>query len=329
MKFAFFDARQYEIPHFEKHARGTGIEFSYITSRLSLDTVKLAEGFDGVCVFANDTLSAPIIDKLWEYGAKIVALRCTGFNNIDMKHAFGKIRVVRIPDYSPHAIAEHAMAMLLTSVRKIHEADKRTKAADFSLEGLCGTELYGKTVGIVGTGKIGLAFADICRGFGMRTLACDKFKSEELLARGRVRYASLDELLSESDIVSLHCPLKEESYHMINESTLSLCKDGVIIINTSRSGLIDAEALADAVEGKKVSAVCLDIYEEDVERFTENRSSRVSKNAAFSRLISMPEVIATAHQAYLTDESLDEIAKTTVKNITELRETGKCKNELC
>lgn len=329
MKFAFFDARQYEIPHFEKHAKGTGIEFDFFPSRLSLDTVRLAEGFDGVCIFANDTLSAAVIDKLWEYGAKIVALRCTGFNNIDMKHAFGKIRVIRIPDYSPHAIAEHAMAMLLTSVRKIHKAYYRTKELNFSLDGLCGTGLYGKTVGIVGTGKIGLAFADICRGFGMRTLACDKFKSEELLARGRVKYASLDELLSESDIVSLHCPLKEESYHMINENTLSLCKDGVIIINTSRSGLVDTEALADAVERKKVGGVCLDIYEEEVERFTENRSSRISESSAFLRLISLPEVIATSHQAYLTDESLDEIAKITVKNITELRESGKCKNELC
>ena len=329
MKFAFFDAKPYEIPHFEKHAEGTGIEFSYITSRLNTETVKLAEGFEGVCVFANDTLSATVIDKLWEYGVKIVALRCTGFNNVDMKHAFGKIRVLRIPAYSPHAIAEHAAAMLLTSVRRIHKAYNRTKELNFNLDGLCGTGLYGKTAGIVGTGKIGLAFFDICRGFGMRTLACDKFKSEELLSRGRVRYASLDELLSESDIVSLHCPLKEESYHMINESALSLCKDGVIIINTSRSGLIDAEALADAVERKKVGGVCLDIYEEEAEQFSENRSTRVTGNAAFSRLISMPEVIVTAHQAYLTDESLDEIAKTTVKNITELRESGKSKNELC
>ena len=329
MKFAFFDARQYEIPHFEKHAEGTGIEFDFITARLNADTVKLTEGYSGVCVFTNDTLSAPVIDKLWEYGVKTVALRCTGFSNIDMKHAFGKIRVVRIPDYSPRAIAEHAMAMLLTSVRKIHKAYYRTKELNFNLEGLCGTELYGKTVGIVGTGKIGLAFADICRGFGMRTLACDKFKSEELLARGRVKYASLDEVMSESDIISLHCPLKEESYHMINENALSLCKDGVIILNTSRSELIDTEALANAVEAKKVGGACIDIYEEEAERFSGNSSSRIAKNSAFLRLISLPEVIATSHQAYLTNESLDEIAQTTVKTITELRESGKCKNELC
>lgn len=329
MNFAFFDAKSYEIPYFEKHARGAGISFKYFDTRLDEDTVRLAEGFDGVCVFSDDTLSAKVIDKLAGYGIKTVALRCTGFNNVDMKHAFGKIRVVRIPHYSHRSVAEHAAAMLLSLVRKIPKANSRTKDHNFDLSGLCGTLLYGKTVGIIGTGRIGGAFADICMGLGMRVLAYDKFKSQEMISGGRVKYVKADELIAESDVISLHCPLKEETYHIIGERALSLCKRGVIILNTSREGLIDTDALIDAVKRGQVGGVCLDIYEEEIEKFKKHRAGHVSEGDALARLISMPSVLATAHQGYLTEENLDAVAEVTVKNITELKETNKCKNELC
>ncbi len=329
MNFAFFDTKPYEIPYFEKHAQGTGIAFTYFDVRLNEKTVKLAEGFDGICVFANDTLSPRVIEKLTEYKVKTVALRCPGFNNVDMKHAFGKIRVVRIPYYSPHAVAEHTMAMLLSSVRRLHKAYFRTKDFNFSLSGLCGTELFGKTVGIVGTGRVGRAFADICLGFGMHVLAYDKYKSEELLAGGRVKYTGLAELFANSDIISLHCPLKEESYHILGKGALSLCKRGVIIINTSRSGLIDSDALLAAIRDGRVLGACLDIYEEEVDLFSKTHAADLSEESSLARLISLPNVLATSHQGYLTEENLDGIAKTTVKNIIELRETNKCKNELC
>ena len=329
MNFAFFDAKPYEIPYFEKHTQNTEIRFKYFDARLSEDTVKLAEGFDGVCVFTNDTLSPRVIDRLSEFGVKTVALRCAGFNNVDMKHAFGKIRVVHIPYYSPHAVAEHTAAMLLSLMRAIPKASARTKDSNFSLSGLCGKCLFGKTVGIVGTGRIGRVFADICLGLGMQVLAYDKFKSEELRSGGRVKYTGLSELLSGSDIVSLHCPLKEETHHIIDERALSLCKDGVIILNTSRSGLVDSEALFHAINNGRVSGACLDIYEEEVELFSKNRSASISEEEALVRLISLPNVLATSHQGYFTEESLDGIAKTTVKNILELKETNKCKNELC
>ena len=329
MNFAFFDAKPYEIPYFEKYAEKAGIKFEYFTARLDESTVKLVEGFDGICVFANDTLSGRIIDKLAEYEVRTVALRCTGFNNVDMKHAFGKIRVVRIPYYSRHAVAEHTAAMLLSLLRHIPKSCARTKELNFDLSGIVGRELYGKTVGIIGTGRIGRAFASICLGLGMRVLAYDKFKSEELIAGGRVKYTALPELFMESDVISLHCPLKEETYHTVGESSLSLCKDGVIILNTSRAGLVDGDALFEALKSGRVGGACLDIYEEEADLFSKTHSAPISEESTLARLISLPNVIACAHQGYLTEENLDYIAQTTVKNIVELKETNKCKNELC
>lgn len=329
MNFAFFDAKPYEIPHFEKHAQGAGITFKYFEVKLNEDTVKLCEGFVGICISERDTLSWRVIDKLTEYGVRTVALRCTGFNNVDMKHAFGKVRVLRIPYYSPHAVAEHTAALLLSLVRKIPRASARMKDSNRSLTGLSGIELYGKTAGIVGTGRIGRAFADICHGFGMRVLAYDKFRSEELLGGGRVKYSSLTELLSKSDIISLHCPLKDETYHIIGADALASCKSGAIIINTSRSALIDTAALLDAINQGRIGGACLDIYEEEIDLFSKNHAASISESGALAGLISHPRVIATYHQGYLTEENLDGIAETTVKSIVELRESGKSKNELC
>ena len=223
MKIAFFDTKPYDRTSFDKYGAGSGIEFKYFETKLNEDTADLATGFDGVCVFVNDTVNAQVIDKLVSGGVKYVALRCAGFNNVDMRHAYGKVHVLRVPAYSPYAVAEHTMALLLTSIRRIHKAYNRTRDFNFSLNGLTGFDLHGKTVGVVGTGKIGRIFMDICRGFGMKVIAYDPYPSQ-----GYVEYVSLEELFERSDIISLHCPLTEETHHLIDEKALDKCKKGVV-----------------------------------------------------------------------------------------------------
>ncbi len=329
MKIAFFDTKPYDKPSFEKYGKEYGVSFKYFETKLNEDTVELANGFDGVCVFVNDTVNAAVIDRLAELGVKVAALRCAGFNNVDMKHAFGRIHVLRVPAYSPYAVAEHTMAMLLTSIRRIHKAYIRTRDFNFSLAGMTGFDLHGKTVGVIGTGRIGRAFIDICLGFGMKVLAYDKFEDRELACRDNVRYVSLDELFSESNIISLHCPLTEETYHIINQVSIEKCKRGVVILNTSRGALVDAEALLSAIKSRKVGAACLDVYEEESEFFFEDFSGHILEDDILARLISMPNVIVTSHQAFLTEEALSNIAETTVKNIVDFTRTNQCPNELC
>ena len=329
MKIAFFDAKPYDKPSFEKFGKEYGMKFKYFETKLNEDTAELAHGSDAVCAFVNDTVNAEVIDCLCEMGVKVLALRCAGFNNVDMKHAFGKIHVLRVPAYSPYAVAEHAMAMLLTSIRRIHKAYIRTKDFNFSLNGMTGFDLYGKTVGVIGTGRIGRVFIDICRGFGMKVLAFDKYPAEGLDNGDTIRYVSLDELFSNSDIISLHCPLTEETDHIIDETSLEKCKTGVVIINTSRGALVDAEALLAAIKSRKVGAACLDVYEEESDLFFEDFSGHIVEDDTLARLISMPNVIVTSHQAFLTEEALSNIAETTVKNIVDFFEKGECANELC
>lgn len=325
MKIAFFDAKPYELPSFQKHGAAQGIEFKFLETKLSPDTVSLAAGSDGVCVFVNDTVNAQVIDRLSELGVSFIALRCAGYNNVDIRHAYGKLHVFHVPAYSPYAVAEHAMAMLLTSIRRIHKAYIRTKDFNFSLAGLTGFDLHGKTVGVVGTGRIGRVFIDICRGFGMRVLAYDKFPA----ADSDITYVDLDTLFAESDILSLHCPLTEETHHMINKSTLEKLKKGVVIINTSRGALIDAEALLEGIKQRKIGAACLDVYEEEVDVFFQDFSGHIIEDDTLARLISMPNVIVTSHQAFLTEEALENIAETTVRNIESFARDGVCANELC
>ena len=329
MKIAFFDTKPYDKPAFDRYGAENGIEFKYFETKLGPDTVELAHGFDGVCVFVNDTVNAPVIDRLVELGVRVVALRCAGFNNVDTKHAFGKLHVLRVPAYSPYAVAEHAMAMLLTSIRRIHKAYIRTRDFNFSLGGLTGFDLHGKTVGVIGTGRIGRVFIDICRGFGMRVLAYDKFPAEGLDNGDTIRYVTLDELFRESDVISLHCPLTEDTYHVISAASIEKCKKGVVIINTSRGALVDAEALLGAIKSRHVGAACLDVYEEESDFFFEDFSGHILEDDVLARLISMPNVIVTSHQAFLTEEALDNIAKTTVDNLVELFNRGQCPNELC
>ena len=329
MKIAFFDAKPYDKPSFDKYGEMHGIVFKYFETKLTEDTAELAKGFDGVCVFVNDVVNAAVIDRLCEMHVQVVALRCAGFNNVDMKHAFGRIHVLRVPAYSPHAVAEHAMALLLTSVRRIHKAFIRTRDYNFSLAGMTGFDLHGKTVGVIGTGRIGRVFMDICRGFGMRILAHDKFPAPGVDNGDTVRYVSLEELFRESDIISLHCPLTEETYHIINSESLEQCKRGVVLLNTSRGALVDAEALLSAIKSRKVGAACLDVYEEESDFFFEDYSGHILDDDTLARLISMPNVIVTSHQAFLTEEALSNIAETTVNNLISFFETAQCPNELC
>ncbi|MBQ8185582.1 MAG: 2-hydroxyacid dehydrogenase [Clostridia bacterium] len=329
MKIAFFDTKPYDKPSFEKFGAEHGITFKYFETKLNEDTAELAHGFDGVCVFVNDTVNAAVIDQLHELGVKVIALRCAGFNNVDMKHAYGRIHVVRVPAYSPYAVAEHTMAMLLTSIRRIHKAYIRTRDYNFSLAGMTGFDLHGKTVGVIGTGRIGRVFIDICRGFGMKVLAYDKFPAAGLDNGDTVRYVTLDELFTKSDIISLHCPLTDETYHVIDEAALDKCKRGVILLNTSRGAFVDAEALVAGIKSRKVGAACLDVYEEESDHFFEDKSGHILDDDTLARLISMPNVIVTSHQAFLTEEALSNIAETTVQNLVDLFEKGQCPNELC
>ena len=310
MKLAFFDTKTYDIPSFDACAKNTELEIKYFETRLNEDTVSLASGYDAVCVFVNDTVNAAVVEKLYSYGIRLIVLRCAGFNNVDIAACQGKIRVFRVPAYSPHAVAEHAMALLLTINRRTHKAYIRTRDFNFSLQGFVGFDLYGKTVGIIGTGKIGRVFADICKGFGMNVLAYDKYPSE---ASG-LTYTTLEDLFQRSDIISLHCPLTEETKHMVNADSIAKMKKGVTIINTSRGALINTEDLIQGIKEKKVGAACLDVYEEEGDFFYEDYSGHVVQDDKLVRLIAMPNVIVSSHQAFLTQEALDNIAATTVDN---------------
>ena len=325
MKIAFFDAKSYDRPSFDREADGAGLTLKYYETRLCLDTAELARGCDGVCVFVNDDLCDKVIDRLADLGVRLIALRCAGFNNVDLKRAKEKkMAVLRVPAYSPYAVAEHAMAMLLTSVRRTHKAYLRTKDFNFSLGGLIGFDLHGKTVGVVGTGKIGRVFIDICRGFGMRVIAYDKFPAEG----SGIEYVSLDVLFEQSDVISLHCPLTDETYHMIDESSMKRMKKGVILVNTSRGALVDAEALLDGIKSRRIGAACLDVYEEEGDLFFEDFSGHIVDDDVLARLISMPNVFVTSHQAFLTEEALDNIAATTVGNMVAFLRDGERRNEV-
>ena len=311
---------------FDRYGSLQDVRFKYLETKLNEDTVDLARGCDAVCVFVNDTVNAAVIDRLYEYGVRLIALRSAGYNNVDLRAAFGKIHVVHVPAYSPYAVAEHAIALLLTSVRRIHKAYNRTREFNFSLNGLTGFDFHGKTVGVVGTGKIGRIFIDICRGFGMNVIAYDLFPAKD----SGITYVSLEELLEQSDIISLHCPLTDETRHMINAEAIGKMKKGVVIVNTSRGALIDAEALLEGIKARKIGAACLDVYEEEADVFFEDRSGHILNDDLLSRLISMPNVIVTSHQAFLTEEALNNIAETTVSNILSCFEKdGMCDNELC
>ena len=310
MKIAFFDTKQYDEISFEKFAKERNISFKYFEPKLTIDTVELAKGYDAVCVFVNDVLNKDVIDKLYEFGIKAIFLRCAGFNNVDVKAAFGKIHVFRVPAYSPYAVAEHAMALYMTNNRRIHKAYNRTREYNFTLNGLTGHDMHGKTVGVIGTGRIGKCFINICKGFGMNVICYDAYPSDESL-----NYVTLDEIFEKSDIISLHCPLTPETRHLINEDSIKKMKKGVSIINTSRGALIDTNALLKGITDRIIGDACLDVYEEEGELFYEDKSGHIMNDDTLLKLIAMPNVIITSHQAFLTHEALENIADTTTQNI--------------
>ena len=324
-KIAFFDAKDYDIASFEAANANDEFEIKFYETKLSKDTVNLANGYDAVCVFVNDAVDRDVIDALGKCGIKLIALRCAGYNNVDIEYAYGKIHVVRVPAYSPYAVAEHAMALLLTSIRRIHKAFIRTRDHNFSLSGLTGFDLHGKTVGVVGTGKIGRIFIDICKGFGMNVIAYDKFPAKD----SGIDYVSVDEIWERADIISFHCPLTDETKHMVNRDTIAKMKKGVVIVNTSRGALIDSEALLEGIKERRVGAACLDVYEEESDVFFHDFSGHIIEDDTLARLISMPNVIVTSHQAFLTQEALSNIADTTLSNIRQFEAEGWCDNELC
>ncbi len=336
IRIAFFDAKDYDTSSFEgalpvfrdAHPEMPDCELKFFDTRLSMDTVKLAKGADVVCIFVNDLVDAEMAETLASMGVRLLALRCAGYNNVDVEACFGKIHVVRVPAYSPYAVAEHAAALLLTSIRRIHKAYIRTRDFNFSLSGLTGFDLHGKTVGVIGTGKIGACFIHICQGFGMRILAYDKFPNPALKESG-VEYVSLNEIWKNSDIISLHCPLTDETMHMIDAKSIRKMKKGVVILNTSRGGLIDSDALLDGIKSRQIGAACLDVYEEESNIFFHDFSGHIVEDDTLARLISMPNVIVSSHQAFLTKEALENIADTTFSNILEFFRTGQSVNELC
>ncbi len=324
-KLIFFDAKPYDTESFRSYADGKTWDLRFVDARLTVDTAPLTAGADGVCVFVNDTVDAAVIDILQKNGVRALVLRCAGYNNVDLSHAYGRLHVAHVPAYSPYAVAEHAMALLLTSVRRTHKAYIRTRDSNFSLAGLVGFDLHGKTIGVVGTGRIGQAFISICRGFGMRVIAYDKFPK----ADSDIDYVPLEELYRTSDIISFHCPLTEETHHIFSYGSLPLLKRGVILVNTSRGALIDSEALLAGIKERTIGAACLDVYEEESDIFFEDRSGHIIDDDTLARLISMPNVLLTSHQAFLTREALAAIAQTTMRNFDDLLRDGFSENELC
>lgn len=323
VEIGFYDAKPYDIEYFNLINEQYGFKIKYIEARLNENTAVLASGCEAVCAFVSDDVSAAVIDKLCEFGVKIIAMRCAGYNNVDIRYADEKIPVVRVPAYSPYAVAEHAIAMLLTLNRRTHKAFLRTRDFNFTLNGLTGFDLYGKTVGIIGTGNIGSVFVDICRGFGMKILAYDINKNNPY-----VEYVDMDTLFRKSDIISLHCPLNQATHYMIDKTSLSRMKKNAFIINTSRGALINSEDLLDALLNENIGGACLDVYEEEVNLFYEDNSDTIIKDDVLSRLICLPNVIVTSHQGFLTREALTNIASTTLENISEFFAEGSLTNKI-
>ncbi len=321
MKTAVFSTKPYDREFLEQVCASAGPELTFFESRLKPQTVKLVEGFESICVFVNDQLDASVLISLKKAGVKHIALRCAGFNNVDIASAdeLG-MTVTRVPAYSPYAVAEHAVALMLSLNRKIYWAHARVRDGNYSLDGLLGFDLHGKTVGIVGTGKIGQCLAEALHGFGVKLLGFDRYENERCKEIG-MDYVSFDELLTQSDIISLHCPLMPETHHLIDNEAVARMKRGVMLINTSRGGLIDTKAVIDGLKSGKIGYMGLDVYEEEEGLFFEDKTFEMRLDDVFARLTTFPNVLITGHQAYFTREALTRIAETTAANLVAF-ETG-------
>lgn len=329
MKVTFFGTQPYDRESFERINAEFGLEINYHRSHLNANNVALAQGAEAVCIFVNDTADERTIRQLRETGVKLIALRCAGFNNVDLKAAAEyAIPVVRVPAYSPYAVAEHAVALMLTLNRKIHRAYWRTRDGNFSLHGMLGFDMHGKTAGIIGTGKIARVLIRILQGFGMKIVAYDLYPDAAYAAEADVEYLPLDELYRRSDLISLHCPLTPQTRYMIDDRAIGLMKPGVVLINTGRGQLIHTEALIEGLKTKKVGAAGLDVYEEEAGYFYEDTSDRVMADDVLARLLSFNNVIVTSHQAFFTREAVDNIARTTLENLRAFAERGELRNEV-
>lgn len=316
MKLAVFDTRSFDEETFERVNSDFGVELHFFKVRLSAKTAKLAAGYEALCPFVNDRLDKETLDILAEGGVKLLALRSAGFNHVDLEHAKSLgMTVTRVPEYSPHAVAEHALALLMTLNRKIHRSYNRVRELNFSLEGLVGFDLYKKTMGVCGTGKIGEAFARIARGLGCEVLALDKYPNEKLIEEGILRYVEKEEMLERSDILSLHLPLNEETLHFIDTKAFSKMKQGAILVNTSRGALVETKALIASLKSRHLGGAALDVYEEEEGVFFNDLSSSILEDDLLARLLTFPNTLITSHQAFLTREALQNIAETTLSSV--------------
>ncbi len=329
IKIAFFDTKPYDKKSFEVVNEGFGFDIKFFKNHLNPDTVSLAQGYDVVCAFVNDDLSREVIEALATYKIGLIAMRCAGYNNVDLESAYKHVHVTRVPAYSPYAVAEHTVALMLTLNRKTHKAYQRIRDNNFTINGFLGFDMHGKTAGVIGTGKIGRILIDILNGFGMKVLAYDKFPNEELAQSGKMTYVSLDDLYRQSDIISLNCPLNTETYHMINKDSISKMKETVMIINTGRGPLIDTKALIEGLKTRRIGSAGLDVYEEENEYFFEDFSQEVIDDDVLARLMTFNNVLITSHQAFFTEEALHNIADTTLTNIRDYFSDKALVNEVC
>jgi D-lactate dehydrogenase len=329
MKVTFFGMQPYDKASFDSMNEHFGFEFEYHSSQLNAKTVALAKGSDAVCIFVNDVGDAETLEGLSQLGVKLIALRCAGFNNVDLEaaHKFG-LQVVRVPAYSPHAVAEYAVALMLALNRKINRAYWRTRDGDFSLHGLLGFDMYGKTAGIIGTGRIAKVLIHILRGFGMEVVAYDIFPDEAFARQEGFSYVSLDELYARADIVSLHCPLTDQTRHIIDAEAIGKMKEGVMLINTGRGQLIHTEALIGGLKSRKIGSAGLDVYEEEANYFYKDESDKIIGDDVLARLLTFNNVILTSHQGFFTREALENIARTTLQNIRDFSEHLPLANEV-
>ena len=327
-RIIFFDIKDYDREFFEKYGKNYNYEMSFFKSRLSLENVHLTKGYDVVCAFTNDDIGKETIDAMAENGVRLLAMRCAGFNNVSLKDIHNRFKVVRVPAYSPHAIAEYTVGLILAVNRKINKAYVRTREGNFSINGLMGVDLCGKTAGIIGTGKIGQILIKILKGFDMKVIAYDLFPNQKVAEELGFEYVSLDELYANSDIISLNCPLTKDTQYMINRRSMLKMKDGVILVNTGRGQLIDSADLVEALKDKKVGAVALDVYEEEEDYFFEDKSTQVIEDDILGRLLSFYNVLITSHQAYFTKEAVEAITVTTLNNIKDFIEGKPLVNEV-
>ena len=329
IKLAFFDAKPYDMESFDRLNEIFNFNIKYFTNRLSIDTIFQTIGYDAVCGFVNDDFSKDVNNKLIDNNIKLLALRCAGYNNVDLKSVFGKIHVVRVPAYSPYAVAEHSVALMLSLNRNIHKAYSRTRDNNFNISGLMGFDMFGKTAGIIGAGKIGRILTTILKGFGMEVFLFDNKRDIEFEKAAGCKYVDLDTLYKLSDVISLHCPLTKDTFHLINKESINKMKTGVMIINTGRGQLINTRDLIAALKSQKIGYAGLDVYEEESDYFFEDFSATFINDDILARLLSFPNVIITSHQGFFTKEAIYNIANTTLANIKEYFSDGKLSNEIC